>query len=145
VNLSSALEEALSNIQSDIVDSGAEVASEVLPDVLGHRSLLVILFQNLIGNSLKYCNETPAITITAVQKSQNWKVGITDNGIGIAPDYWEKIFTAFERLHTHAEYQGSGIGLATCRKIMEIHKGQIWVESVSEAGSTFNMLFPVVD
>jgi len=100
------------------------------------------VFQNLIGNALKYCETKPEIHIWAEREGDCWRIAIRDNGIGIAPEHHEKIFGLFERLHGRSEYPGTGIGLASCKRIIEQEGGRIWVESRSGSGSTFYFTLP---
>jgi PAS domain S-box-containing protein len=119
---------------------------EPLPLVLGDRSQLVQLFQNLIVNAIKYRTErSPIIHISATRIENYWRFAVSDNGIGIAPEFSERIFTIFQRLHPREEYPGTGIGLAICKKIVQRHRGEIWVESQVGAGSTFYFTLPAVD
>jgi PAS domain S-box-containing protein len=110
-----------------------------LPTIKGAKNPLQQVFQNIINNALKYKNtvNTPAITINAIKKDKHWLISIEDNGIGIDPEFFAKIFVLFKRLHNKEEYSGNGIGLAICKKIIENHGGKIWVESVLGKGSVF--------
>jgi PAS domain S-box-containing protein len=139
-----ALAEALDNLQAEIKASRAEVSQGELPLVTGDRNQLVQLFQHLVGNALKYRKaDVPLrIHIAAEEKEGGWEFRVTDNGIGIAPRYAERIFQIFQRLHTVGEYPGTGIGLAICRKIVERHGGRIWVESEPGEGATFYFTLP---
>ncbi len=134
---------ALENLQESIKKSNAEVSVGPLPTVLADATQLTQLFQNLIGNAIKYCNQrSPEIHVEARLNGNEWVFSIKDNGIGIEPQYFERIFQMFQRLHTRKDYSGTGIGLAVCRKIAERHGGKIWVESQPGQGSTFLFTIP---
>ncbi len=133
---------ALANLRQSIEDSGAVVTVESLPAVLADATQLSQLFQNLIGNSIKYNSRRPEIHVAASAAGNEWVFSIKDNGIGIEPHYFERIFQMFQRLHTRKEYSGTGMGLAICRKIVERHGGRIWVESQPEQESTFWFTLP---
>jgi light-regulated signal transduction histidine kinase (bacteriophytochrome) len=138
------LGETLSNLSLAIQESGATITSEKLPIVFGDRLQLGQLFQNLIANAVKYHRPgiPPKITVSVMPKNQNWQFGIHDNGIGIPADKTQRIFQIFQRLHTHQEYPGNGIGLAICRKIIDRHRGEIWVESDLDVGTSFYFTLP---
>ncbi|MGB5158195.1 MAG: ATP-binding protein [Desulfobacterales bacterium] len=128
----------LENLRVSIDESRAAITCDPLPMVLADESQLIQLFQNLISNAIKFAGQLPpCIHISAVEKSGNWVFSVKDNGIGIDPGFYERIFTIFQRLHTIAEYPGTGIGLSVCRKIVERHGGRIWVSSVPNEGATF--------
>ena len=134
---------ALENLQESIKESNAQVSTGLLPAVFADATQLTQLFQNLIGNAIKYRNERrPEIHVAAKSNGNEWIFSVQDNGIGIEPQYSERIFQMFQRLHTRAEYSGTGIGLAVCRKIVERHGGKIWVESQPGKGSTFLFTIP---
>jgi PAS domain S-box-containing protein len=138
------LEQALANLKAAIEANGASITHDPLPTVVHDRLLLVQLFQNLIGNAIKFHVEAPPrIHVSAEQKGDEWVFAVRDNGIGIDPQYAERIFTIFQRLHTNEEYAGTGIGLAICKKIVERRGGRIWVESQPGTGSTFYFTVPV--
>jgi signal transduction histidine kinase len=138
VDLLSALDKALSALSVPIQSTNATITHDPLPTVWGDQALLTRLYQSLLSNALKFCTETsPAIHLTAAVQEQQVVLGIQDNGIGIKPEYHEHIFTPFKRLHGRGEYGGNGIGLAICRKIVERHGGQIWVESDIGEGAYF--------
>ena len=135
-----ALEQALQNLQWTIKDSGAEVTHDPLPTVQADEIQLVQLFQNLVSNAVKYQNPgVPRVHISAARRGNaSWIFAVKDNGLGIEPQYFERIFGMFQRLHKRDEYSGTGVGLAICKKIMERHGGRLWVESDPGHGSTFS-------
>lgn len=128
---------ALEYLRFKITETGASMKFERLPIVLGHQSRFLQVFQNLIANALKYCEHRPEVAISAERRGDFWTIAIQDNGIGIAPEHQDRIFGLFQRLHSRDEYPGSGIGLATCKRIIEQYGGRLWVESTPGAGSTF--------
>ena len=133
----------LDNLQASIQESGARVVYAELPTLTADRSQLIQLFQNLIGNAIKFRGqEQPLIQVAASRQSREWVFSVADNGIGIAPEHAQRIFVIFKRLHTRAEYPGSGIGLAICKKIVERHGGKMWVESQLGKGATFKFTLP---
>lgn len=137
-DLAQPLAQALANLQLAIAESGATVTSDEMPVVTGDPMQLTQLFQNLIGNAIKFRGEQPSLVhVGAEQKGGRTLFYVRDNGIGIEPQYYERIFGVFQRLHTRTHYAGTGIGLAICRKIVERHHGRIWVESSAGQGSTF--------
>lgn len=143
VPLQTSVETALKNLAVAVQESRAQVTWEALPTVRADGGQMVQLFQNLIGNAIKFRGgKEPRIHIQARQVEDTWQVSVQDNGIGIEPQYFERIFQVFQRLHTRAEYPGTGIGLALCKKIVERHGGAIWVESTPGAGSTFHFTIP---
>jgi light-regulated signal transduction histidine kinase (bacteriophytochrome) len=145
VNCESLLQKALLNLSAAIRESGAEVTHGSLPTVQGDESQLAQLFQNLIDNAIKYRNEkSPKVCIECEPQEGAWLFSVKDNGIGIEPQYAERIFVLFRRLHGKTEYQGTGIGLAICKKIVERHGGQIWVESEAGKGSNFKFTLPLM-
>jgi signal transduction histidine kinase len=124
-------------------ESGARVTQDCLPIVIGDEFQLGQLFQNLIGNAVKYRGaRVPAIHVGCKREGNMWRFSVKDNGIGIDTKYFERIFEIFQRLHTKQEYPGTGIGLAICKKIVERHGGRIWVESEMGQGSTFHFTVP---
>jgi two-component system sensor histidine kinase/response regulator len=134
---------ALSNLRVAIADSGATVTLGTLPTVMGDSMQLLQLFQNLIGNAMKFKrDEAVRLHIGAEPAGEFWRFSVSDNGIGIAAEYFERIFVLFQRLHGRGEYPGTGIGLAICKKIVERHGGSISVESQPDVGSTFHFTIP---
>ena len=142
-NCQDALDAALSNLQPRITASNAAIESQPLPMALCNGTQLVQLFENLIGNALKYNRETnPQISISAERSDDKWVFCVADNGIGIDSEHHDTIFDIFSRLHTKDEFAGTGIGLAICRKIVERHGGRIWVRSEQNKGSRFYFTLP---
>jgi PAS domain S-box-containing protein len=143
VDSGQALQKALSNLEIAIQESGAVITHESLPIVMADHTQLMRLFQNLIANAIKFRSEkAPEIHVHAELKDNQWIFSVRDNGIGFEPQYAERIFAIFQRLHTHAHYPGSGIGLAVCKKIVDRHGGRIWAESSAGHGSTFYFTVP---
>ena len=133
-----ALRDALINLEQAIAEAGAEVIHEPLPAVLGDRIQLTQLFQNLISNAVKFnAADSPQVTVSASRSGSMWEFAVADNGIGIDPAHFDRIFQVFQRLHTRDTYEGTGIGLSVCRKIVERHGGAIWPESAKGQGTTF--------
>ena len=138
INCNAAVDEALRNLALTVQESGVIVTRGKLPSVHADHFQLVQLFQNLIGNAIKFRkSHAPTIKISAERVNDDWQLAVKDNGIGISPEYQEQIFVIFQRLHTRDEYSGNGVGLAICKKIVEQHGGKIWVESRPGSGSTF--------
>jgi signal transduction histidine kinase len=139
IDCNQVVEQAIANLQAVIRDTQAVVTYSELPEVTGDISQLVQLFQNLVGNAIKYRYEAPPVVrVSACKHDNKWLFSVSDNGIGIAQQHQERIFQIFQRLHTQREYSGTGIGLAICQKIVERHGGSIWVESEPGQGSTFH-------
>jgi light-regulated signal transduction histidine kinase (bacteriophytochrome) len=138
-----ALDDALTNLHVPIQETGAQIRRSPLPDVLGDRVQLTRLFQNLIINSIKYrSHDAPEIEVSAEPRDSDWLISIRDNGIGIEPQYAEKVFGIFRRLDPRAERSGNGMGLAICKKVVTRHGGTIWVVSTPGQGSTFRFTLP---
>jgi signal transduction histidine kinase len=132
------------NLQVEIEKNCAIVTHDQLPTLLADHIQIIQLFQNLIGNSIKFRREEPPrVHISAEHKEKKWVISICDNGIGIDPKHSTSIFDIFQRLHDSSKYPGNGIGLATCKKIVEKHGGRIWVESTPGKGSTFKFAIPI--
>ena len=165
-NAGDALAAALDNLKLAIEENGAEIAYDSMPAVIVDPTQLTQLFQNLIGNAIKFRGrEKPRIHVSAVreaapyckipavgsaeplssQQPEEWHFTVRDNGIGIDPQYFDKIFIIFQRLHTLDQYPGTGIGRAICKKIIERHGGRIWVESQAGEGATFHFTLPAVE
>lgn len=143
VETSLVVAQALKNLESRIASEGAELDVDPLPQVRGDAIELMQLLQNLIGNALKYRSQAPPrIHVSARKTREGHDFSVQDNGIGIDPQYFERIFGLFQRLHTREEYPGTGIGLAICRKIITHHGGRIWVESTPGVGTTFHFTIP---
>jgi signal transduction histidine kinase len=139
IDCNQVLEQAIANLQGVIGDTQAVINYSELPVVTGDISQLIQLFQNLLGNAIKYRKATsPVVGVTVCKHENKWLFSVSDNGIGIAEQHQERIFQIFQRLHTQREYSGTGIGLAICQKIVERHGGSIWVESEPGQGSTFH-------
>ncbi len=138
-----AINEALLNLRPAIEESGAVITCGTLPDVWADRWQLARVFQNLIGNAIKFRGkESPAISVQAEKSGALCTFSVCDNGIGVAPEYAEKVFVVFHRLHARTEYAGNGIGLAICRKIIEHYGGKIWLETPAGSGSVFKFILP---
>jgi signal transduction histidine kinase len=144
VDLNAAADAALANLGSVPADQGATVDVGELPSVEGDPRLLAALFQNLIGNAVKFRgDEPPVVEIRAEVRDDDCTVTVTDNGIGIDPEYGDQIFTIFQRLHNKSHYDGTGIGLALCKKIVEFHGGSIWLDADAPGrGATFRFTLP---
>ncbi len=139
-----ALERALNNLQGSIRKSKAEITCHNLPTVMADSTQLMQMFQNLIGNAIKFRSQRPLkIKVNAERLDDSWLFSVRDNGIGIDPQFSDRIFVIFQRLHTRDEYPGTGMGLAICKKIVECHRGSIWVESELDKGATFYFTIPV--
>lgn len=141
---SAVLQAVLERLRPDLEALGAHVTVGPLPTVLADAPQLDQLFQNLLSNALKYRREgvPPQVSITAEREGSGWRFAVSDNGIGIEPQYFDRIFVIFQRLHGREQYEGTGIGLAVCKKIVERHGGRLWVESAPGQGSTFFFTLP---
>ena len=137
------LKAALANLAVSVAEAGAVVTSDDLPTVPGDGAQLATVFQNLVGNAVKFRGvERPEIHVGVRRQEGGWLFSVRDNGIGIEPDYFDRIFVIFQRLHTRKHSPGTGIGLAICKKVVERHGGRIWVESTPGTGSTFFFTVP---
>jgi signal transduction histidine kinase len=144
VDCNEVMKEVFQSLTPAIQESGAVVNCAELPKVWADRTQMAQVFQNLIGNAIKFREKAPPVVFVEAEKAdQQWLFSVKDNGIGIAPEYAENIFVAFQRLHARTEYAGNGIGLAIVKKTIELYGGKIWVESEPGAGSTFKFTMPV--
>lgn len=143
MDLGQALDAALDNLELPLAEAGATVTRGDLPELVADATQITQLFQNLVGNAVKYrADRPPVVAVTARREADGWTVAVADNGQGIAPQHFERVFRMFQRLHTAKEQQGAGIGLAFCKRIVERHGGRIWVESEEGTGSTFFFTLP---
>lgn len=144
IEVKTPLDRALGNLRQRIDETGATITHDPLPTVMADSTQLMQLFQNLIGNAIKFhSDQPPQIHVGAKRIEDAWLFSVRDNGIGIDPQFSDRIFVIFQRLHTRDEYIGTGIGLAICKKIVECHRGRIWVESEQGVGATFYFTIPV--
>ncbi|HWT83276.1 MAG TPA: ATP-binding protein, partial [Candidatus Methylomirabilis sp.] len=133
-----ALREALTNLQTAIHEGGAVVTYDALPMVLADATQLTQVFQNLVGNAIKFHGDAPPrVRVSATLDGDDWVFAVADNGIGIDPQYFDRIFVIFQRLHPRERYPGTGIGLPLCQRIVQRHGGRLWVESTPGQGATF--------
>jgi signal transduction histidine kinase len=143
VDCNEAIRQAIGNLEAAIAQQGAEVTCDPLPTVQADRAQLVQVFQNLLGNAIKFRGpEPPHVHVDAQRSGEAWLFRVRDNGIGIDPKEAGRLFTLFYRLHSQAEYPGTGIGLATCKRIVERHGGRIWFDSEPGQGTTFQFTLP---
>jgi len=144
-DVNSAVDEVLKNLALALKEHSLTVTCNPLPTIFADRFQIVQLFQNLLGNAIKFrAKRNPRVTVSAEQKGHEWLFSVFDNGIGIAEEHKDLVFKIFQRLHTRTEYSGNGVGLAICKKIVEHNGGRIWVESELGRGSNFRFTFPVV-
>jgi light-regulated signal transduction histidine kinase (bacteriophytochrome) len=145
-SVSAALSSAMLSLDATIQETEAVIRSAPLPLVRVQELHLSQVFENLIGNALKYrSKQAPVINVRAARSGEYWLITVEDNAIGIAPEYWNQIFGLFKRLHTADQYPGTGIGLAICQKIVERYGGRIWVDSEPGKGSVFSFTLPAAD
>lgn len=143
VEMHQVLKDTLSNLEHLTHERGAHITYDELPAITGNTAQLIQLLQNLISNGIKYCEaDIPAIHIAASPQEGSWLFSVKDNGIGIPEKYYQRIFAPFKRLHGAGKYEGTGLGLATCKKIVERHGGNIWCESKEGQGATFFFTLP---
>lgn len=138
--------DATANLGNAISESNAEISKGSLPTVLGDATQMLQLFQNLVGNAVKYRKPSvpPRVVVSAIRRKDEGIFSVRDNGIGMRKEDYETVFQMFRRLHTKEEYPGTGIGLASCKKIVEQHGGRIWVESSPGEGSTIFFSVPII-
>jgi len=135
--------QSLVNLKIAIDENNAIITHDPLPTLMADSTQMIEVFQNLISNAIKFrSKESPQVHVSALKKRNEWVFSVRDNGIGIAPEFFDKLFIIFQRLHSRSEYPGTGIGLAVCKKIVERHGGKIWVESEPNKGSTFYFSIP---
>ncbi|SDH06783.1 His Kinase A (phospho-acceptor) domain-containing protein [Lentzea fradiae] len=145
VDLNEVVRQVVDSYSDRVEETGADLRIADLPPVRGEASLLSAVFQNLISNALKFTGpDTPVITVDVQRDGEMWKFSVRDNGIGIEPEYADRIFVIFQRLHPKDAYPGTGIGLAMCRKIVEYHGGSIWLRTDVDSGTSFEFTLPVV-
>jgi PAS domain S-box-containing protein len=143
VKLEAVFERARTNLRVALEESGGELTHGPLPEVEGDEMQLVQLLQNLAGNALKFHGEAaPRVHVSALEREHEWEIAVQDNGIGIDPQYFERIFMVFQRLHDKGQYPGTGIGLAICKKVVDRHHGRLWVESAPGRGACFKFTLP---
>jgi signal transduction histidine kinase len=148
IGLDDPLDKALSNLQESIEEAGAVIERpESLPEVEGDMTMLTMLWQNLVGNAVKFRSpdRPPVVRVDCAETGEGWELSVTDNGIGIAPEFADKIFVIFQRLHGREAYSGTGIGLALCKKIVESHGGRIWLDTEHSGGARLGFLLPRPD
>ena len=143
-DMDSVLRTVMRDLANTIEEMGATVSYGSQPTVVADQTQMVQLLENLISNAIKFRRrERPIINVSAIRKGHYWQFAVKDNGIGLDPKYKSRIFEMFQRLHTRDEYKGTGIGLAICKRIVERHGGQIWVESELGEGATFYFTIPI--
>lgn len=146
VDLDRCASNAISALELRVESTAAEITRDKLPTVIGDPTMLTQLYQNLIGNALKFIEDRqPHIHLSAKREADHWVLGVSDNGIGMKSEYAERIFQPFQRLHSRSEYEGTGIGLSICKKTVDRHSGEIWVESEVGEGAKFLFTIPIAD
>jgi light-regulated signal transduction histidine kinase (bacteriophytochrome) len=143
VDMNYVVKNAINNLSAKISETAAEITQDKLPFVKGDEPQLIQLIQNLFQNAIKFkSNENPKIHVSCAREEKGWLFSIKDNGIGIDEQYYESIFMIFQRVHPKDAYEGTGVGLSVCKRIVERHHGHIWVESELGKGSTFYFTIP---
>jgi light-regulated signal transduction histidine kinase (bacteriophytochrome) len=145
VDSGAAFDHAVAQLAEAVRESGADVSRGDLPVVSGDETQLVQLFQNLVGNAIKFRAKAPKVRVEAVRDGAFWQFSVRDNGIGIDPRFHDRLFVIFQRLHGRDEYPGTGIGLAICKRIVERNGGRIWLDSQPANGTTFFFTLPVIE
>jgi light-regulated signal transduction histidine kinase (bacteriophytochrome) len=143
VDLNSVLDKVTQDLQAAIIESQAVIVVDDLPTIFVNPTEIAQIFQNLIDNAIKFCDEQPWIEVKATKQEENWLFSVKDNGMGIKPEFQTQIFQVLQRLHPPETHPGTGIGLAICDKIVRRYDGRIWVESKPDCGSTFYFTVPV--
>jgi two-component system, chemotaxis family, sensor kinase Cph1 len=145
IPLEKAFDRAMNNLRTKINETGAIVTCDPLPTLVADGTQIMQLFQNTIANALKFSRPgvLPKVHLSAERQEDEWLFSISDNGIGIDQKFFDRIFVIFQRLHNRDEYPGSGMGLTICKKIVECHRGRMWVESTPDEGSTFYFTIPI--
>lgn len=143
ISMQTVIQKVKENLRLLIEETGAEISCDTLPEIKADENQMIQLMQNLIDNSIKFCSSKPVINVSYKVKEGIYIFSVKDNGIGIEPQYFERIFRIFQRLHLRDEFKGTGIGLALCKRIVERHGGEIWVESVPDQGSVFSFSLPL--
>ena len=137
------LKQACENLETAIEESGAKIIADPLPTMNCYPGLISQVFQNLLSNAIKFRGEKPVeVRISAADRDNEFLFAVRDNGIGFEPEFSERVFVLFQRLHTRRKYAGTGIGLATCKRVIERHRGRIWVEAQLGRGATFHFALP---
>jgi light-regulated signal transduction histidine kinase (bacteriophytochrome) len=143
VDLTDVFEEVKGGLWKEITCARAEITNDPLPVIQGDPSQIPALLQNLLSNALKFADKIPArVHLGVEERDDEWQISVRDEGIGLDPANFDRVFVMFQRLHTEKEFPGSGIGLAICKRIVERHGGRIWVESERDRGATFNFTIP---
>jgi len=144
IALDGVLDTALTNLQAAILETGALVTRDPLPVLVADPAQLTQVFQNLIANANKFHRPgvKPRIHVSSIRQGSDWVLSVKDNGIGIDPEFFDRIFVIFQRLHTRSEFPGTGIGLSICKKVVERHGGTIWIESEPRQGTSFHFTLP---
>ncbi len=146
VDLNDTLDVALMNLSEALIETGALITRERLPTITGDPTQLTQVFQNLVANANKFHRPdvTPRIHVAATRQGDSWVLSVKDNGIGIEPQFFDRTFVIFQRLHTRTEFPGTGIGLSICKKVVERHGGRIWIESKPGDGTSFCFRLPAI-